>query len=48
MDETPVWHKMISGTTVADKGAKSVVLKTTSHEKSTVAVTLAAKEMVIS
>ena len=43
MDETAVWHKMISGTTVTDKGAKSVVLKTTSREKNKVAVTLAAK-----
>ena len=33
MDKTAVWHKMISNTTVTDKGAKSVVLKTTGHEK---------------
>ena len=43
IDETAVWHKMISNTTVTDKGAKSVVLKTTGHEKSNVTVTLAAK-----
>ena len=33
MDETAVWHDMISNTTVTEKGAKSVVLKTTGHEK---------------
>ena len=27
MDETAVWHEMISHTTVTDKGEKSVVLK---------------------
>ena len=43
IDETAVWHEMISNTTVKDKGAKSVVLKTTGHEKSKVTVTLAAK-----
>ena len=43
MNETAVWHKMISNTTVTNKGAKSFVLKTTSHEKSKVTVTLAAK-----
>ena len=43
MDETAVWHEMIFNTTVTDKGAKSVVLKTTGHEKSKVIVTLAAK-----
>ena len=43
MDETAVWHEMISSTTVTEKGAKSVVLKTTAHEKSKVIVTLAAK-----
>ena len=43
MDETAVWHEMISNTTVTDKGAKPVVLKTTGHEKSKVTVTLAAK-----
>ena len=34
---------MISNTTVTDKGATAVVLKTTVHEKSKVTVTLAAK-----
>ena len=43
MDETAVWHDMISNTTVTQKGAKSVVLKTTGHKKSRVTVTLAAK-----
>ena len=43
MNETTVWHKMISNTTVTNKGAKSFVLKRTSHEKSKVTVTLAAK-----
>ena len=43
MNETAVWREMISNTTVTDKGAKSVVLKTTGHEKSKVTVTLAAK-----
>ena len=45
MDETAVWHEMISKTTVSvtNKGAKCVVLKTTGHEKSKVTVTLAAK-----
>ena len=45
MDETAVWHEMISNTAVSvtDIGAKSVVLKTTGHEKSKVTVTLAAK-----
>ena len=43
MDETAALHEMISNTTVTDKGAKSVVLKTTGHEKSKVTVTLTAK-----
>ena len=43
MDETAVWHKMISSTTDTDKGAKSVDLETTSHQKSKVTVTLSAK-----
>ena len=43
MDETAVWHEMISNTIVTDKRAKSVVLKITGHEKSKVTVTLAAK-----
>ena len=43
MDETAMWREMISNTTVTDKGTKSVVLKTTGHEKNKVTVTLAAK-----
>ena len=43
MDETAVWHDMLSNTTVTNKGAKSVVLKTTGHEKSRVTVVLAAQ-----
>ena len=43
MDEKTAWHEMISNSTVTDKGAKSVVLKTTGHEKSKVIVILAAK-----
>ena len=43
MNETAVWHELISNTTVTDKGANSVVLKTTGHEKSKVTFTLAAK-----
>ena len=43
MDETAMWHEMISNTIVTDKGTKSVVLKTTGHEKNKVTVTLAAK-----
>ena len=46
MDETAVWHEKISNNTVTDKSAKSVVLKTTGHEKSKVTVTL--RQMVIS
>ena len=43
MDETAAWPEMISNTIVADKGAKSVVLETSGHEKSKANVTLAAK-----
>ena len=43
MDETAVWHEMISNTTATDKAGESIVLKTTAHEKSNVTVTLAAK-----
>ena len=43
MDETAMWHEMISNTIVTDKGTKSVALKTTGHEKNKVTVTLAAK-----
>ena len=34
MAQTTVWHEIISNTTVKGKGAKSVVLKITGHEKS--------------
>ena len=43
MDETPVWNDMVSSTTVDKKGAKSICLKTTGHEKCMVTVCLAAK-----
>ena len=43
MDQTTVWHEIISNTTVKDKGVKSVVLKTTGQKKSKITVTLAAK-----
>ena len=43
IDETALWHEMMTNTTVTDKEAKSVVLKTTGHEKNKVTVTLAAK-----
>ena len=43
MDETAVWQEMIPNTTVTDKGAMSVVLKTTGHEENKGVVTLAAK-----
>ena len=43
MDETAVWFDMLSSTTVDKRGAKSVALKTTGHEKSHLTVILAAK-----
>ena len=43
MDETAVWHDMLSNTTVTNKGTKSVVLKTTGHEKSRMTVVLASQ-----
>ena len=43
MDETAVWADMTSETTVESKGARTVCLKTTGHEKITVSVCLAAK-----
>ena len=42
MDETAVWFDMLSSTTVDKRGAKSVALKTTGHEKSHLTVMLAA------
>ena len=43
MDETPVFHDMLTNTTVTQKGAKSVVMKTTGHDKNRITVVLAAK-----
>ena len=43
MDETQVWDGMMSKTTVGVRGAKSVCLKSTGHEKCMVSVCLAAK-----
>ena len=43
MDETAVWADMTSETTVESKGARTVCLKTTGHEKLKVSVCLAAK-----
>ena len=42
MDETPVYH-MLANTTVTEKGAKSVVMKTTGHDKDRITVVFAAK-----
>ena len=43
MDETAVWKDMLSSTTVAKVGSKSVSIKTTGPEKEKVTVCLAAK-----
>ena len=43
MDETSVWDDMVSNTTVDKVGAKSIILKTTGHEKVMLSVCLAAK-----
>ncbi|GAA6087522.1 zinc finger protein 540-like [Tachysurus ichikawai] len=43
MDETAVWFDMVGSTTVDARGACSVPLKTTGHEKSHLTVVLAAK-----
>uniref|UniRef100_A0A673H0R0 HTH CENPB-type domain-containing protein n=1 Tax=Sinocyclocheilus rhinocerous TaxID=307959 RepID=A0A673H0R0_9TELE len=43
MDETAVWFDMVGSTTVDARGARSVPLKTTGHEKSHLTVVLAAK-----
>ena len=43
MDETPVYHDMLANTTVTQKGAKSVVMKTTGHDKNSITVVLPAK-----
>ncbi|KAK0134673.1 TBC1 domain family member 13 [Merluccius polli] len=42
MDETAVWFDMVASTTVDTRGARSVPLKTTGHEKSHFTVVLAA------
>lgn len=42
MDETAVWFDMVGETTVADKGAKSIPVKSTGHEKARFTVTLTA------
>ena len=43
MDETAVWADMTSETTVESKGARTVCLKTTGHEKVKVSVCLTVK-----
>jgi hypothetical protein len=43
MDETAVWFDMVGSSTVDFKGAKSIALKTTGHEKARLSVILAAK-----
>ncbi|KAM4625025.1 uncharacterized protein ACJ7VT_003510 [Polymixia lowei] len=43
MKETAVWFDMVGSTTVDTRGARSVPLKTTGHEKSHLTVVLAAK-----
>ncbi|KAL2102513.1 hypothetical protein ACEWY4_001681 [Coilia grayii] len=43
MDETAVWLDMVGSTTVDTRGARSIPLKTTGHEKSHLTVVLAAK-----
>ena len=42
MDETAVWNDMISNTIVEKRGAHSVNLKSTGHEKSKITVCLTA------
>ena len=41
MDETPVWFDMPCASTVNSKGEKTVLVKTTGHEKSRFTVVLA-------
>ena len=43
MDETAVWFDMVGSSTVSERGARSICLKTTGHEKARVTVALAAK-----
>ena len=42
MDETAVWNDMIANTTVEKRGAHTVSLKTTGHEKAEITVCLTA------
>ena len=42
MDETPVYHDMLASTTVTEKGAKSVVMKSMGHNKNQITVLLTA------
>ena len=42
MDETAVWFDMLSDTSVDERGAKNVSVKTTGHEKSRCTVVLTA------
>ena len=43
MDETPVWSDMVSATTIDATGKKTIIMKSTSQEKSRVSVCLTAK-----
>ena len=43
MDETAVWADMISDTTVHVRGAKTITMKSTGHEKNRVSICLTAK-----
>lgn len=43
MDKTVIWFDMVSSITIDVRGMKSVFLKITGHEKSPLAVVLAAK-----
>ena len=47
MDETACWMDMPSDTTVAVTGARSVLLKTTGHEKNHFTVILTARSDVV-
>ncbi len=42
MDETAIWSDMVSNTTVEKRGAHSVNMKTTGHEKAKITVCLTA------
>ena len=43
MDETPIWADMVAETTVEQCGIKTVLMKSTGHEKCRVSVSLLAK-----